>query len=263
MATDIKRILDQLLGGGGLGDLLAGRQPTDRQASKGSTPGDPSAAGGLTDLFGAGGSGGGIADILGQLRPPVGSAGQAAAAGGLLGSVLGGGRGGLLRVGGMALLGLLAHRAYGQWKEQQGAREPPTHEFSQVDAPDSQGKPFGLSMLRAMVAAARADGTLDAGEHERIFAEAERLSLSPDEKAEIFHILETSPDPGMIARLATSEPQKAQLYLASAMILGGADNAAERVYLDVLSAGLDLPAALRVKLDAQLEEAKAAIQAPG
>lgn len=269
MATDIKRIMEQLLGGGGLGGLLDGIQGGARPGTEmhPGTPrgtGNPAGAGGLTDLFGSGGSGGGIADILGKLAPPMGGAGQAAAAGGLLGSVLGGGGGGgLLRVGGMALMGLLAHRAYGQWKEQQGEREPTTEEFARLDAPDSQGKPFGLSVLRAMVAAARADGTLDAKEHERIFAEAERMSLSREEKAEIFRLLETTADPGAIARLATTDPQKAELYLASAMVLGGADNASERVYLDALSAALDLPAALRVKLDAQLEEAKAASQAPG
>lgn len=268
MATDIKRIMEQLLGGGGLGSLgglLGGTQRTQAQPGMARGAGNPSAAGGLTDLFGSGGSGGGIGDILGKLRPPMGGAGQAAAMGGLLGTVLGGrgGGGGLFRVGGMALLGLLAHRAFGQWKQQQGESEPAPQDFAQLDAPDSQGGPFGLSVLRAMVAAARSDGTLDSQEHQRIFAEAERLSLSADEKAEIFSVLETTPDPSAIARLAKTDAQKAELYLASAMVLGGADNASERVYLDVLSSALNLPGQLRMKLDAQLQEAAAATKAPG
>jgi len=263
MATDIKRIMEQLLGGGGLGGTQGAAQRSTQGGIESGTS-NPTAAGGLTDLFGSGGSGGGIADILGRLRPPMGGAGQAAAMGGLLGSVLGGrGGGGLFRIGGMALLGLLAHRAFGQWKQQQGEAEPAPQDFAQLDAPDSQGRPFGLSVLRAMVAAARADGTLDADEHQRIFAEAERLLLSPDDKAEIFAVLDTMPDPASIARLATTEAQKAELYLASAMVLGGADNASERVYLDVLSAALSLPGVLRIKLDAQLQEATAATQAPG
>ncbi|MDB5412983.1 MAG: hypothetical protein JWR10_1318 [Rubritepida sp.] len=291
MATDLKRMIEQLLGGsgGGLGGLLGG---------SGGGVGAPGGgfggglAGGLGGLLGGGGLGGllgrgaagggpvgglgggqgavlggGLGDLLGQLRAQVGGAGQAAAAGGLLGSMLGGrgGGGGLIRVGGMALLGLLAHRAYSQWKDQPGASSggvPAPDEFAQPTAADGDGKPFGLSIIRAMVAAARADGTLDAQEHERIFAEAERLSLSDEEKGEIFGVLDTAPDPAAIARLAVTDAQKAELYLASAMAMGGADTPSERVYLSALSAALPLPPELRAHLDGQLREAAAAAEGP-
>jgi len=262
MATDLKRIMEQLLGGsGGLGGLLRGGQ--------GAPAAGPGAAssGGLGGLLGGGGlggllggGGGGLGDILGRLRGPMGGAGQAAAAGGLLGSVLGGrGGGGLFRVGGMALLGLLAHRAYGQWKAGQdtGAAAPPVEDFAQPGAADSEGKPFGLSVIRAMVAAARADGQMDKEEHERIFAEAERLALSDEEKGEIFGVLDTAPDPVAIARLAATDAQKAELYLASSLATGGADTASERAYLAALAGALGLAPELRAQLDAQLQEAKA------
>jgi uncharacterized membrane protein YebE (DUF533 family) len=200
------------------------------------------------------------------LRAQMGGAGQAAAAGGLLGSMLGGrGGGGLVRVGGMALLGLLAHRAYSQWKDQPGAPSggvPAPDEFAQPTAADGDGKPFGLSIIRAMVAAARADGTLDAQEHERIFAEAERLSLSDEEKGEIFRVLDTAPDPAAIARLAVTDAQKAEIYLASTLAMGRADTPSERAYLSALSAALRLPPELRAQLDGQAREAAAAVQGP-
>ncbi|MBR0656097.1 tellurite resistance TerB family protein [Plastoroseomonas arctica] len=270
MATDLKRIMEQLLGGtGGLGGLLRGGQAAPPPGAPPSSVAQPGSgglggmlgSGGLGGLLGGGGLSGGLGDILGRLRGPMGGAGQAAAAGGLLGSVLGGrGGGGLLRVGGMALLGLLAHRAYGQWKAQQdtGAAVPPADAFAQPGAADSEGKPFGLSVIRAMVAAARADGQLDAQEHERIFAEAERMALSEEEKGEIFGVLETPADPLAIARLAASDAQKAELYLASSMAMGGADSASERAYLSALAGALKLTPELRAQLDAQLAEAKAA-----
>lgn len=270
MATDLKRMMEQLLGGGGggLGGLLRGGQGTNPAAGSGAAaPGAGGLggllggmSGGLGGLLGGGGSGGGLGDILGRLRGPMGGAGQAAAAGGLLGSVLGGrGGGGLFRVGGMALLGLLAHRAYGQWKSQQdtSASVPAAEEFAQPAAADSEGKPFGLSVIRAMVSAARADGQLDAQEHERIFAEAERLALSEEEKGEIFGVLNTEADPAAIARLAATDAQKAELYLASAMVVGGADSASERAYLSALAGALKLAPELRTQLDGQLKEALA------
>lgn len=268
MATDLKRMMEQLLGGGGggLGGLLGGGQGRN-PAAGGAAPGAGGLggllggmSGGLGGLLGGGGSGGGLGGILGGLRGPMGGAGQAAAAGGLLGSVLGGrGGAGLFRVGGMALLGLLAHRAYGAWQSQQqsGASVPATDEFAQPAAADSEGKPFGLSVIRAMVSAARADGQLDAQEHERIFNEAERLALSEEEKGEIFGVLNTAADPAAIAQLAATDAQKAELYLASAMVVAGGDSASERTYLSALAGALKLAPALRTQLDGQLREALA------
>ncbi len=105
-----------------------------------------------------------------------------------------------------------------------------------------------------MVAAARADGVIDAAEHERIFAEAETLELDPAEKAEMFAILRTEADPSQIAALAGTEAQRAELYLVSAMVIG-AQNSAERAYLDALAHRLGLDRGLRATLDAQVREA--------
>jgi len=214
--------------------------------------------GGLGSVMGSSGLGGSLGSILGGMRPPMGGAAGAAAAGGLLGSLLGGrgGGGGLLRTGGMAVAGLLAYRAYEQWKSRQpGAAETPAMpEYAQAAAPAGEGEPFGLALVRAMVAAARADGALDPDERERIFAEAERLDLDDDDKAEMFRILETPADPTMIASLAATDAQKAELYTVSAMITGG-DSASERAYLAALAGALRLPAGLRARLDAEVQDA--------
>ncbi|WP_431305256.1 tellurite resistance TerB family protein [Sediminicoccus sp. BL-A-41-H5] len=221
-------------------------------------PGRQGQGGGLAELLGgAAGGGGTLGELLQRIRPPMGHAAGAAAAGGLLGSLLGGGRGGLLRVGGMAVVGLLAHRAYEQWKAQQGGGGAPgVEEFARPEAEATGGRPFGLALVQAMMAAARADGTMDAAERERIFAEAERLNLDPGEKAEMFRILEVSADPETVARLAETDAQKAELYTASALIIGEA-GAAERAYLQALAGALDLPPGLVQRLEAELREAAA------
>lgn len=235
MAINLRNILEQMMGPGATGQ-------------SGQRPGEAAGPGPMGNMFG-----GSLGDMLGRIRPPA-TGGQAAAAGGLLGAVLGGG---LARTGGMALLGLLAHRAYSQWQAQQaGAVQTPAQEdFAQPEAADSAGQPFGLSLIRAMVAAARADGMLDAGERERIFAEAERLDLSDEEKGEIFGILDTPADPRAVAALAATAAQGAELYLASAMAMGATHNASERAYLGALASALRLPPELRAQLDAQLREA--------
>jgi uncharacterized membrane protein YebE (DUF533 family) len=221
-------------------------------------PGSPGQGGGLAELLGgAAGGGGTLGQLLQRIRPPMGGAAGAAAAGGLLGSLMAGrGGGGLLRMGGMAAIGLLAHRAYVQWTAQQGGAAPQTGEFARPEAEAASGRPFGLVLVQAMMAAARADGTMDRDERERIFAEAERLDLDAEGKAEMFRILDTAADPEAIARLADTEAQRAEIYTASALIIGEA-GAAERAYLQALSGALDLPPGLTQRLDAQLREAAA------
>lgn len=269
------------VGGGSLGDLL-GSLAGGLGGGGGARPGGGSpmggggGLGGLGDLLGGltrGGGGGGspMGGLGGLLGGGSGMGG--AAAGGLLGAILGGGRGrggggGLMRVGGMALLGLLAHRAFEQFKASQAQQAggaggatpanvpqtPRPGDFARAEAPDGEGKPFGLSVVKAMVAAARADGQIDAQEHERIFGEAEKLDLTDAEKGEMFRVLKAEADPEGIARLATTDAQRAELYLASAMVIG-AQNSSERAYLDALAHHLGLPRALRATLDQQVREA--------
>ena len=109
-----------------------------------------------------------------------------------------------------------------------------------------------------MIAAAKADGTMDAGERERIFAEVEKLQLDAEEKGFVFQALEAQSDPGSIARLATNDAQKAELYLASRLV-ATPDTSAERAWLDALAHALAMPAGLRQSLDLQAQQASEAL----
>ena len=55
--------------------------------------------------------------------------------------------------------------------------------------PAADGSPFELTLVRAMVGAAKADGNIDATEQRRLFAEGERLNLDAEAKAYGFDFL--------------------------------------------------------------------------
>jgi uncharacterized membrane protein YebE (DUF533 family) len=182
-----------------------------------------------------------------------------AVAGGLLGLLLGGGRrhgGGLLGYGGAAALGALALQAYQNYQRKQGGAAPVPGDFAPAAlphaSPASDGSPFELALVRAMVGAAKADGHIDASEQRRLFAEVERLGLDADAKAYIFDLLTQDVDLYDLARAATTPEQGAEIYLAARLAIDP-DQPAERAYLDSLAARLQIPAELRATLDSSVK----------
>jgi len=195
-------------------------------------------------------------DIVGRLDATKGSQAFAggAVAGGLLGMLLGGGRGhggGLLGYGGAAALGALALQAYQNYQIKQGATQPPG-DFAPAAmphaSPAADGSPFELVLVRSMVGAAKADGHIDAAEQRRLFAEVERLGLDAEAKAYIFDLLREDVDLYDLASAATTAEQRAEIYLAARLAID-VDEPAERAYLDALAERLGLPAELRATLD--------------
>jgi uncharacterized membrane protein YebE (DUF533 family) len=197
-----------------------------------------------------------------QLDAQSGSRGFAggAVAGGLLGMLLGGGgrRRGFGGGIGTAALGALALAAYQNYqRQQQGGVTPAPANVGALALPHSQpgadGNPFELTLVRAMVGAAKADGHIDAAEQRRLFAEVERLGLDSDAKAYVFDLLTRDIDlHGLVAAVDTPE-QGAELYLAARLAIDP-DEPAERAYLDALAAGLRMPAELRSSLDVAPEK---------
>lgn len=206
----------------------------------------------------------------GHLDQYSGSGGFArgAAAGGLLGLLLGGKgmrkmAGGALGYGGAAALGALALKAYQDYQKGR-APTPPTLTPEQFAAlspealpharPATDGGPFQLVLIRAMVAAAKADGHVDAAEQQRLFAEVERLGLDAEAKAFVFDLLTQPADLGRISSAVATPEQGAEVYLASRLAIDP-DVPAERAYLDALASRLRLPPGLREQLDAQAGQA--------
>jgi uncharacterized membrane protein YebE (DUF533 family) len=220
---DPKQLLEQVLGSGAAGNMRnAGRGVVDRLDA---TSGSKAFAGG-------------------------------AVAGGVLGLLLGGkarkmGRG-LLGYGGAAALGALALQAYQNYQRQQPGGAARLGEVDSLALPHARpaadGSPFELTLVRAMVGAAKADGHIDATEQRRLFAEVERLGLDADAKAYIFDLLTHDVDLYDLARAATTPEQGAEIYLAARLAIDP-DEPAERAYLDALGARMGLPAELRASLD--------------
>jgi uncharacterized membrane protein YebE (DUF533 family) len=242
---DASRLLKQFLGAG---DGAGGYH---RPPAPASTPG------GLEGIVGA------ARQVLGQAGGAGGFAGGAVA-GGLLGLLLGGkkmskGLGGVLSHGGAAMLGAMAHRAYQNWQEGQTPSAATVAATPQDAAaveprflPAADGQAFELVLVRAMIAAAKADGHIDTAEQRRIFQHVEEQGLDAEAKAFVFDALSGPVGVTEIAAAARTPEQSAELYLASRLAIDP-DQPAERAYLDALAHRLSLPPGLAAHLDRQVE----------
>jgi uncharacterized membrane protein YebE (DUF533 family) len=218
-----------------------------------------------------GNAGGGLRNAgqlaKGRLNRATGAEGFAggAVAGGLLGLLLGSKKvrkmaGGALGYGGAAVLGALAHRAYQNYqtgKSVETAAPASLAEIEQVPAaqlphaaPAAGGGPFELVLIEAMVAAAKADGHVDAEEQRRLFTEVERIGLDSESKAYVFDLLTKPADLAKLGTRVANQEQAGELYLASRLAIDP-DHPAERAYLDALASRLQLPAELRAHLEKQ------------
>jgi uncharacterized membrane protein YebE (DUF533 family) len=196
-------------------------------------------------------------ELRGRLDAQSGSRAFAggAVAGGLLGLLLGGSKlgrlaGGALRYGGAAAIGALALQAYQNYQRQRGAGglAGAAQGLLPHAQPAADGGPFELVLVRAMVAAAKADGHIDATEQRRLFAEVERLGLDTEAKAYVLDLLTQDIDAESLARAVRTPEQGAELYLAARLAID-IDEPAERAFLDALATRLQLPAELRTNLD--------------
>jgi len=174
-----------------------------------------------------------------------------------------------LQVGGLAALGGVAYMAFNRYKQNQTqpgsapapapASTPPAPETVPASfvppSPESpEAEALGLTLLRAMIAAAQADGRLDGDERRAIFERVESLDLAPPDKAELFAQLERPVDMGTLADAATTPEIAAEIYTASVLAID-VDTAAERGYLTMLAARLELPDALVEAIHQEVEAA--------
>ena len=208
------------------------------------------------------------------------------AAGGLLGVLLGNKKarktvgkvaGNVAAYGGAAALGALAFRAYQNWQTGKEAPQaapqsvpqsaptaaeppalpPPDSKFMPGAAPAADGKPFELALVMAMIAAANADGHVDADEQKAIFDRVGELPLEAEDKAFVFDALGKPPSLQDIADLANGPEQATELYLASRLAIDP-DHPMEKAYLEGLASRLSLPAELVGHLESEIAAAEVA-----
>ncbi|HYQ49033.1 MAG TPA: tellurite resistance TerB family protein [Pseudomonas sp.] len=196
-------------------------------------------------------------------KPSTGGAGLGSLLSGAGGGALGAGALGLLlgnkkarkyggkviTYGGLAALGVLAYKAYGNWQARQGAGQ--AGEPQTLDRlPPAQAEQHSQAVLRALVAAAKSDGHID--ERERTLIEGEFTRLDSDRELQHWlHAELNKPlDPAEVARAAQTPEMAAEMYLASLMMVDQ-ENFMERAYLDELARQLRLDPALRQELESQ------------
>lgn len=210
---------------------------------------------------GGGAKGAGLADLLGGqsgkggLGSLLSGAGGGALAAGALGLLLGSKKarkygGKVLTYGGLAALGVLAYKAYGNWQARQG--QTAAHEPRTLDRlPAAQAEQHSQAVLRALVAAAKSDGHID--ERERALIEGEFVRLDNDRELQHWlHAELNKPlDPAEVAAAAQTPEMAAEMYLASVMMVDQ-ENFMERAYLDELALQLRLDPGLRQELEDQV-----------
>jgi len=218
--------------------------------------------------------------ILGKLLNSGAASGFAGGlAGGLASSVLTGKKGKkmakkALKVGGIATVGALAYTAYQRYSSKnettqaQTALPPAATELT----PAPPGTPFmpeiddnaatetlGLTLVRAMIAAARSDGRLDAEESQSIFQKIESLGLDSESQALLVEEMGHPVDMDAIVNSADCPEVAAEIYIASLLAVE-VDTAAETGYMAMLAARLRLPGELVVELENQVGAQKSFIQ---
>ncbi|MBX9409868.1 tellurite resistance TerB family protein [Pseudomonas baetica] len=220
--------------GGLLGGLLGGADSSGTRAG--------SASGGL----------GGLGGLLGGLLGGGGGGGL----GGALGGALGAGGGTQSRSGGtqyaaLASLGMMAYQAYQAWQRSQASAAPSqTPQTANLLAgPDIEE--HSHAVLRALIAAAKADGRIDEAEKRMIGSEIGKHTDDPQLQQWLDAEVAKPLDAAEVAQSAQGDPAvAAEMYLASVMLVDDQQDA-ERRYLDELAAALQIDPDLQVHLEQQ------------
>ncbi len=255
----------QTQGGGALGDILGGLIGGNQRNTGGGAMADvlggllggqqQQQGGGLGDLLGslAGGgqSGGGLGDLLGSLAGGRQQAPQGGAMGDILGSILGGGgqSGGM---GGAGGLGGLLGGALTKYAQQQNADAPnPRYEDSDllpmgVDRRDAEDQ--ATLIIRAMINAAKSDGSIDEGEQEKVIG---KLGDVTQEEADF--VRNEFRQPLDVTGFVRSVPRgmEQQIYAVSLMAID-LDTNKEARYLHELANGLGIEPQLANQIHEQL-----------
>ncbi len=219
-----------------------------------------------------------IPGLSGTVKDRAGQAGQLAkdnklATGAILAAVLGTktGRqlaGNVATVGGIAAiagLGYLAYKNYQSGKSPEAVPQPAPQANTPLLPPpaDSPFHPqsaqlsndFALTLIRAMIAAAKADGHIDASERANIMDKVHAVDLGSEAEAFIQNELANPVDIDDLVAAARTEEQKVELYAATRLTIDP-DTRAERGYLDLLAGRLGLDDALIDHIDATVSAAK-------
>lgn len=177
--------------------------------------------------------------------------------------------GAAVKLGGLAAIGGLAYKAYQNYQNGKAPADapaagepellPPPSDtaFHPSQAPQGESE-FALMLVRAMIAAAKADGHIDEEERSKIGDKLSLAGMGSEAESFVQAELETPLDIDALVASAQSEEQKVELYTASRLAIDP-DTRAERGYLDLLAGRLGLPDALIDHIEATVSAVKTPI----
>jgi uncharacterized membrane protein YebE (DUF533 family) len=210
------------------------------------------------------GMGGSLSNLANKI--PVGLAGGAAA-GGIMALLVSNKSarkfaGTAAGYGGAAILGGLAYKALKGW--QNSSRDQAANDISTryaiKDAEDQYisnkrlSPNFEMKLIKAMIAAANADGHIDQEEQQRIFQTIDEMEISMEMKAQVLTLLRQPISVSEIAHGVVDMAQKSELYLVSCLAINP-DHPSEQVHLDQLAQALKLPKELTNEIKQQAQQA--------
>ncbi len=166
--------------------------------------------------------------------------------------------GSALKLGSLAAVGGIAWQAYQNWSAS-GATEAASGGKAQEVLPvnelnEEAANKRSMILLKAMIAAAKADGHIDAGEMWDINQKIADFGLTGDIAGFVQNEIAAPTTPAQFAVLADTPETAAEIYLISSMLIDK-DNEMESAYLDELVAALKLPDDLLAELDKAKDEA--------
>lgn len=166
--------------------------------------------------------------------------------------------GSALKLGSLAAVGGIAWQAYQNWSAS-GATEAANSGKAQEVLPvnelnEEAANKRSMILLKAMIAAAKADGHIDAGEMWDINQKIADFGLTGDIAGFVQNEIAAPTTPAQFAVLADTPETAAEIYLISSMLIDK-DNDMESAYLDELVAALKLPEDLLAELDKAKDEA--------
>lgn len=173
--------------------------------------------------------------------------------------------GSAVKYGGAAVLGGLAYSAFKNWqagKAAEGQADPqpmkdvtPTPETAKaLQAPATEQA--SIAILRAMIAAAKSDGHIDAAEQKTIFDKLDALNLDTESKAFVIDELRKPLDIAAVIAAATSPELAIEIYTASVLAIDP-DDPKELAYLAELASGLKLDPGLKAAIETEARKALA------
>src|ERR1700712_13216 len=132
--------------------------------------------------------------------------------------------GNVAALGGLAAIAGLGYQAYQNYQAGQSPQPTPSSPPQFVAPPANSGfsttpalagDDFALSLVRAMIAAARADGNIDDEERQRIFGKFREAGIDGEAGAFLEKELAAPVDLDSILASARTEEQRVQIYTAS------------------------------------------------